>query len=227
MPSDGFLQEARAASALNHPNIVTIHEILETDSGDLLMVQEFVPGRTLRDFVSAPLPMERALDIARQLARALGAAHRAGVVHRDIKPENVMVRPDGYVKVLDFGLAHRTLTDTMDTVATGEVLQKITTEGPIIGTPGVHVTRAGQRAPDRQRHGRVLTRDRVLRDADGPPSIRGRGRVLSAARDPERAPRSAVTPQPRGAARARCAGAGNAGERTRRPVPPPRRSRRS
>ena len=134
MPSDGFLQEARAASALNHPNIVTIHEILETDSGDLLMVQEFVPGRTLRDFVSAPLPMERALDIARQLARALGAAHRAGVVHRDIKPENVMVRPDGYVKVLDFGLAHRTLTDTMDTVATGEVLQKITTEGPIIGT---------------------------------------------------------------------------------------------
>ena len=98
------------------------------------MVQEFVPGRTLRDFVSAPLPMERALDIARQLARALGAAHRAGVVHRDIKPENVMVRPDGYVKVLDFGLAHRTLPDTMDTVATGEVLQKITTEGPIIGT---------------------------------------------------------------------------------------------
>src|SRR5919112_1733397 len=65
MPSDGFVQEARAASALNHPNIVTIHEILETDSGDLLMVQEFVPGRTLRDFVSAPLPMTRALDLAR------------------------------------------------------------------------------------------------------------------------------------------------------------------
>ena len=108
VPADSFLQEARAASALNHPNIVTIHEIIETESGDLLMVQEFVPGRTLRDFVNAPLPMERAVDIARQLVRAIGAAHRAGVVHRDIKPENVMVRPDGYVKVLDFGLAHRT-----------------------------------------------------------------------------------------------------------------------
>ena len=134
LPADSFLQEARAASALNHPNIVTIHEIIETDTGDLLMVQEFVPGRTLRDHVNAPLPIDRVVDIARQLVRAIGAAHRAGVVHRDIKPENVMVRPDGYVKVLDFGLAHRTVTDSMDTVATAEVLQKITTEGPIIGT---------------------------------------------------------------------------------------------
>src|SRR4051812_17003146 len=134
VPANSFLQEARAASALNHPNIVAIHEILENDSGELLMVQEFVPGRTLRDFVAAPMPVERAMDIARQLTRALGAAHRAGVVHRDIKPENVMVRPDGYVKVLDFGLAHRTLPDSMDTVATGEIVQKMTTEGPIIGT---------------------------------------------------------------------------------------------
>jgi hypothetical protein len=134
VPADSFLREARTASALNHPNIVTIHEIIETESGELLMVQEFVPGRTLRDFVNAPLPVERAVDIARQLIRAIGAAHKAGVVHRDIKPENVMVRPDGYVKVLDFGLAHRTVTDSLDTVATAEILQKITTEGPIVGT---------------------------------------------------------------------------------------------
>ncbi len=134
VPAESFLQEARAASALNHPNIVTIHEIFEADSGDLLMVQEFVPGRTLRDLVTGTLPIERALDIGRQLARALGAAHRAGVVHRDVKPENVMVRPDGYVKVLDFGLAHRTLTESLDTTMTGELLQKITTQGPIVGT---------------------------------------------------------------------------------------------
>ena len=134
VPAESFLQEARAASALNHPNIVTIHEIFEADSGDLLMVQEFVPGRTLRDLVTGTLPIERAVDIGRQLARALGAAHGAGVVHRDVKPENVMVRPDGYVKVLDFGLAHRTLTESLDTTMTGELLQKITTEGPIVGT---------------------------------------------------------------------------------------------
>jgi predicted ATPase len=100
-----FLREARAASALNHPNIVTIHEIGVNDEGDYFMVQELVDGRTLRGLLGAPMDVRAAAQIGSQIARALAVAHAAGIVHRDIKPENVMVRADGYVKVLDFGLA--------------------------------------------------------------------------------------------------------------------------
>jgi dienelactone hydrolase len=100
-----FRQEALAASALNHPNIITIHEIGAWEQGGF-MATEFIEGSTLREVIDGqPLPLARALDIAAQIARALSAAHRAGIVHRDIKPENVMVRPDGLVKVLDFGIA--------------------------------------------------------------------------------------------------------------------------
>jgi hypothetical protein len=100
-----FLREARAASALNHPNIVTIHEIGETPLGDHFIVQEFIEGKTLRALLDSTLPFARIVEIGRQVARALAAAHAAGIVHRDVKPENVMVREDGYVKVLDFGVA--------------------------------------------------------------------------------------------------------------------------
>src|SRR5262249_17260105 len=100
-----FEREAKAASALNHPNILTIHEIGESD-GAHYIVSEFVEGETLRDQMRrGPLSLAAALDVARQVAGALAAAHAAGIVHRDIKPENVMARPDGLVKVLDFGLA--------------------------------------------------------------------------------------------------------------------------
>jgi serine/threonine protein kinase/Tfp pilus assembly protein PilF len=100
-----FEHEARAVSALNHPNIVTIHEI-ERLNGTNFIVTEFVDGQTLRELISERrIRLSEALDIAIQIARALDAAHTAGIVHRDIKPENIMVRRDGYVKVLDFGLA--------------------------------------------------------------------------------------------------------------------------
>src|SRR5207247_2751982 len=103
-----FAQEARAASSLNHPNIITIHEIGE-DGCTHYIVTEYVEGETLRQrLVNAPeqqLKLAEALDVAAQIAAALSAAHAAGITHRDIKPENVMVRRDGYVKVLDFGLA--------------------------------------------------------------------------------------------------------------------------
>jgi serine/threonine protein kinase len=100
-----FEQEARAASGLNHPNIVTIHQIGEVD-GTHFMVTEFIEGQTLRRrmMVGRMSPAE-ALDVAMQVANALESAHAAAIIHRDIKPENIMLRPDGLIKVLDFGLA--------------------------------------------------------------------------------------------------------------------------
>jgi eukaryotic-like serine/threonine-protein kinase len=100
-----FRQEAQAASSLNHPNIITIHEVGPWDTGGF-MATEFIEGSTLRRLMNGePLPLPQALDIAVQITRALAAAHGAGIVHRDVKPENIMVRPDGLVKVVDFGIA--------------------------------------------------------------------------------------------------------------------------
>jgi len=100
-----FQQEARAASALNHPNILTIHDIGEFD-GQYFIASEFIDGETLRQRLSRQsITTTETLDISIQIASALSVAHQAGIVHRDIKPENIMLRRDGYVKVLDFGLA--------------------------------------------------------------------------------------------------------------------------
>src|SRR5215831_15470023 len=126
-----FLREARAASALNHPNIVTIHDVGETGEGQHYIVQEFIEGRTLRSVLSEPIAPARVVDIGRQVARALSAAHAAGIVHRDVKPENIMVRADGYVKVLDFGLA-RIERSTASEEATRASLD--TAVGTVIGT---------------------------------------------------------------------------------------------
>lgn len=100
-----FVREARAASSLNHPHIVTIHDAGQTDAGRYFIVQELVEGDTLRAVLAERLPLDRALTLAAQLGRALQAAHAAGIVHRDLKPENLMIRRDGYLKILDFGLA--------------------------------------------------------------------------------------------------------------------------
>src|SRR5713226_5968063 len=101
-----FAQEARAASALNHPNVCVIHEVGKTSDGRHFIAMELIEGITLRERISrGPLSMADTLTVAEQVAVALTVAHAAGVVHRDIKPENIMLREDGYVKVLDFGLA--------------------------------------------------------------------------------------------------------------------------
>src|SRR5436305_1344240 len=101
-----FLQEARSASVLDHPNICTIHEVGETDDGRLYLAMPYYDGETLRRRIErGPIPIDEAIDLAEQIARGLAKAHRGGIVHRDIKPANSMVTADGVVKILDFGLA--------------------------------------------------------------------------------------------------------------------------
>src|SRR5215475_4056583 len=110
-------QEARAASALNHPNIITIHEF-GREEGVHYIVSEFIEGETLRRRMAGErMNAAEILEIAIQITSALNAAHEAGILHRDVKPENVMVRPDGLVKVLDFGLAKLIELRSYDTAA--------------------------------------------------------------------------------------------------------------
>ena len=129
-----FIQEAKAASALNHPNILTVYEIGRQDHHTFIAT-EFVEGVTLRDRMRQRLRLTEVLDIASQIASALVAAHAAGIVHRDVKPENIMLRKDGLVKVLDFGLAK--LTDTQDSLTGSEAttMALVNTEpGTVLGT---------------------------------------------------------------------------------------------
>ena len=130
-----FEQEARAVSALNHPNIVTIHETGRENSSQFI-VTEFVDGETLRQrMAERPVSLRLALEISIQVTSALEAAHSAGIVHRDIKPENIMLRTDGYVKVLDFGLAKLTETPLAKSHGEASTAAKVQTEsGLVMGT---------------------------------------------------------------------------------------------
>ncbi|MGI8787601.1 MAG: protein kinase domain-containing protein [Pyrinomonadaceae bacterium] len=132
-----FEREARAASALNHPNILTVHEF-GADGGVHFLATELVEGETLRKKISGgEISVSDALDIAEQTVFALSAAHAAGIIHRDIKPENIMVRADGIVKVLDFGIAKLAAPPADSLDSEGETLAKMPTEtqqGLIIGT---------------------------------------------------------------------------------------------
>jgi serine/threonine-protein kinase len=131
-----LIQEAKAASALNHPNILVIHEIGVSEEANYI-VSEFIDGRTLRALLTeSPMPLSKVLDISIQISNALCAAHEAHLVHRDIKPENIMIRPDGYLKILDFGLAklieqtHSPIPGLQD----GPARQNHTAKGLILGT---------------------------------------------------------------------------------------------
>src|SRR5512143_4002296 len=131
-----FENEARAASALNHPNIVTIYEVGRAD-GVSYIVMELVDGKTLRELlVSGALPTRKLLQIAAQAAGGLAKAHAAGIVHRDLKPENLMVTGDGVVKILDFGLA-KLMQSTLDEENAEAVTETHATRpGTILGTVG-------------------------------------------------------------------------------------------
>ena len=132
-PINRIEAEARAASALNHPNIVTVYGVGE-DGDTAYIAMELVHGRSLRDLLSeAPLPEPQALDIAVQLAEAVSAAHACGIVHRDLKPENVMVSPEGRVKVLDFGIATQPHEYRPGDEAAAE---RVETRGALVGTVG-------------------------------------------------------------------------------------------
>ena len=122
---DRFIQEAKAASAMNHPNVCTIHDIQEHD-GKLFIVMEYIEGFTLRDN-KQPLSEKRILEIAAQVADGLGAAHEKGIVHRDIKPENIMIRKDGIAQIMDFGLAK---------LYTSGNASRLTKAGTTMGTMG-------------------------------------------------------------------------------------------
>src|ERR1700674_1840594 len=124
--SKRFEQEARSISALDHPHICTLYDV-----GPNYMVTELVEGETLRDYLKKP-SKERTLEIARQVLEALREAHRAGIVHRDLKPANIMVRSDGYVKVLDFGLAKR--MPTSGVLQTEDTVTDLSLPGQILGT---------------------------------------------------------------------------------------------
>jgi Tol biopolymer transport system component len=131
-----FVREAKAASALNHPNILVIHEIGES-AGLHYIVSEFIEGRTLREVLGEKtLTVSEVLELSIQVASALSAAHGAHLVHRDIKPENLMVRPDGYVKILDFGLAKLIGLQGKSFLGLEEstVQKNPTAEGVILGT---------------------------------------------------------------------------------------------
>jgi len=130
-----FIQEAKATSALNHPHILTIHEI-GISGATHFIATELIEGETLRLWMRGALKLAEILEVAIQIAGALATAHTAGIIHRDIKPENIMIRRDGYIKVLDFGLAK--LTEPLGSVTDNEAPTKamITTgPGAVMGTP--------------------------------------------------------------------------------------------
>src|SRR6202171_6469976 len=144
-----FIQEAKAASALNHPNILTVYEIGEVN-GKNYIATELTDGQTLREHLShkESLQLNSILKIGVQVSEALSAAHQAGIIHRDIKPENIMLRKDGYAKVLDFGLAK--LSEPR-AVATGSAGSEDATRVQVNTTPGMVMGTLSYMSPEQAR----------------------------------------------------------------------------
>jgi len=191
-----FVQEAKAASALNHPNIVTIHDITQQDGMDVI-VMEFVPGKTLGQLIGRKgLSLKETLHYGIQAADALAKAHAAGIVHRDLKPSNIMVTEDGLVKILDFGLAKLAEAGLPGEDESTRTLKPTTEEGKIVGT-------AAYMSPEQAEGRRLDSRSDIFSFGSvlyemvtGRPAFRGDSKIstLAAVIDREPEPLSGVVP---------------------------------
>ena len=159
-----FLLEARAASALNHPNVCVVYDVGETDDGLLFIAMEFIEGGSLDHVLEkrGRLPIPQVVDLAVQVADALDAAHSSRIVHRDIKPANISLNERGQVKVLDFGLAKLLATESHDALGTTAMMQQ-TQEGARGGNTALHEPRAGSGKTGRPSFGPVQSGRGALR----------------------------------------------------------------
>ena len=176
-----FEQEARAAAALNHPNITALYDIgtytpagsTDAATSSRYLVIELLEGSTLRHRLSSgAVPVAKAIDWASQIALGLAAAHEKGIVHRDLKPENIFVTADGAAKILDFGLAKLTESDPAAAGATGSpTVPQATAAGHGARHRRLHVAGAGSRRCRRSSSRHVRLRRRALRNAGGPTRV--------------------------------------------------------